>query len=330
MFGATPMAEGLRAVSERFASERSSQTWFPQAVLFFLSDGEPDDASPVPALAKELKAANVVVVSCYVTSADIAKPRTLYAAKQDNWPAGARLMFDCASVLEEGSTFFAFARERGWQAPAGARLFAQVNQSEVLQEFLQFALSPVEGAAGGPELSANHDRRTPAGGLDAARVFISYAHDSEAHCLRVRSLAARLRTDGVNCTIDRYVSGSPPEGWPLWMERQIGSSDFVLVVGSDRYIRRYEGVEEQAVGLGATWEAVLTRVELYEAQGINKKFVPVVFDGNPREIIPKPLRSQSYYRVPDDYEKLLRVLTSQPAIVPPPIGDKRHLPPDPL
>ncbi|MCH9687665.1 MAG: hypothetical protein K0V04_39915 [Deltaproteobacteria bacterium] len=36
------------------------------------------------------------------------------------------------------------------------------------------------------------------------RVFVSYAHDSMAHCAAVRSLADRMRDDGIDVHLDAY------------------------------------------------------------------------------------------------------------------------------
>lgn len=64
---------------------------------------------------------------------------------------------------------------------------------------------------------------------DSPRVFISYSHDSPAHRDRVLMLADRLRTDGIDCDLDRYET-SPAEGWPRWMAGRIAWADFVLVI----------------------------------------------------------------------------------------------------
>lgn len=160
-------------------------------------------------------------------------------------------------------------------------------------------------------------------------VFISYSHDSAVHEARVLALAQRLRGDGLDCRIDRFVSGGPAEGWPLWMERQIAAARHVLVVCSPTYLRRYDGTEPAGVGLGATWEAVLARQDLYEGQGVNKKFVPVLFDGASTAEVPKPLRPFTRYHLDAGYDALYRYLTEQPATIPDPIGRKRVMPPDP-
>jgi len=180
-------------------------------------------------------------------------------------------------------------------------------------------------AAEPPARALTADRRAGSSRAEPAaavrpRIFISYSHDSDDHRERVLGLAQQLRRDGVDAWLDQFVEGSPEEGWPLWMERQVEQARFVLMICTATYHRRYLGEEESGQGLGATWEAVLTRGDLYEGQGRNRKLVPVLFaDGEP-EHIPKPLRQHTKYRLPDYYAELLRFLKGQPAIVPEPLG----------
>lgn len=82
-----------------------------------------------------------------------------------------------------------------------------------------------------------------------ARVFISYSHDTAAHQERVLDLADRLRADGIDAEIDQY-NMAPPEGWPLWCERQIEAADVVLMVCTESYHRRVRGEEAPGKGLG--------------------------------------------------------------------------------
>src|SRR5216684_1600876 len=66
------------------------------------------------------------------------------------------------------------------------------------------------------------------------KVLLSYSHDSLEHENRVLSLADRLRAAGIDANIDQYES-HPPEGWPLWMDRQIREADYVLLVCTEAY-----------------------------------------------------------------------------------------------
>ncbi len=81
------------------------------------------------------------------------------------------------------------------------------------------------------------------------KVFISYSHDSEDHKDRVLALSDLLRADGIDCIIDQYET-SPPEGWAIWMSNQIAEADFILVVCTETYERRFRGKEETEDGLG--------------------------------------------------------------------------------
>src|ERR1700733_4826891 len=72
--------------------------------------------------------------------------------------------------------------------------------------------------------------------------FISYTHDSQAHMDRIWGLSEQFRGDGVDCRIDQHEE-APPEGSPQWCRNQILESEFVLVVCTESYRRRYEGKE---------------------------------------------------------------------------------------
>lgn len=147
MLGNTPMLEAFRTAQERFHRDSLSFEENEAKILFLLSDGDPTDDRPkgeVYRIAEALKSKGVTVVSCYVTDSDVADPRHLYGRAEQEWPTGAQLMFQCASVLERGSTFESYLQEYGWTMDEGARIFTQINQSEILSEFLNLVLSPLE------------------------------------------------------------------------------------------------------------------------------------------------------------------------------------------
>ena len=106
---------------------------------------------------------------------------------------------------------------------------------------------------------------------------------------------------------------------------------FVLVVCSATYYRRAMGRERPGVGRGAIWEGLAITQALYEAQGQNERFIPVLFDRADEEHVPDFLKAYQRYVVADDngYDALYRHLTAQPAVVKPPLGQRRVLPPEP-
>jgi WD40 repeat protein len=165
-------------------------------------------------------------------------------------------------------------------------------------------------------------------GAGGHRVFISYSHDSKEHAAKVLELAKRLRSDGIDAVLDQYEV-SPPQGWPRWVQEQIRAARFVLVVCTKRYRRVMEG-EEPREALGSP-EAQVMRHALYEAAGINRKFIPIVLHEEDRKNIPTELQAFTYFPVNETrgYEALRSLLNGQPEFQKPAL---RHpvptIPPD--
>lgn len=162
----------------------------------------------------------------------------------------------------------------------------------------------------------------------SSKVFISYSHDSLEHVNRVLALANRLRAEGIDCHIDQYED-SPPEGWPRWTINQIEAANFVLVVCTENYNLRFRGIAQLGKGLGAKWEGAIITQEVYEAEGNNSKFIPVLLSPKDAAYIPTPLRSVTNYDTStvDSYENLYRRLTTQPRVRKPDLGKLRPMPP---
>ncbi len=159
-------------------------------------------------------------------------------------------------------------------------------------------------------------------------VFISYSHDSQEHADRVLALSDRLRADGIDCMLDQYVD-SPPEGWPLWMDRQIQENDFVLMICTSIYYGRVMKQEQPGIGFGVRWEGHLIYQHFYDAGTLNTRFIPILLEGATEADIPTPYRSATHYRptTAEGYEELYRRLTEQPLTPKPALGTRRALPP---
>lgn len=160
------------------------------------------------------------------------------------------------------------------------------------------------------------------------KVFVSYSHDSEPHRERVLALADRLRAEGVDVSLDRYVS-DPPEGWPRWMQRQLVECDLAVLVCTPTYRQRFDREDTGGAGKGAKWEAMIAEQILYEAQARNEKLVPVLFEEGREEDVPLVLRAYTRYQLMRDYDRLYRRLTGQPETPPPRVGPMRVMPPAP-
>jgi hypothetical protein len=147
MFGSTPMRSAFETARRRFSAYAPDR--YGDRILLIVSDGEPTDASPEEILevANTLKKDGVLIVSSYVTDTDLTEPRRLYTSPEPGWRGGARLMHDCASPVPPGSPFAQYLKEYGWRFDPAARLFTQVNQSELLAEFMNLVISPLDASA---------------------------------------------------------------------------------------------------------------------------------------------------------------------------------------
>lgn len=161
-----------------------------------------------------------------------------------------------------------------------------------------------------------------------AKVFISYCHyDGETdYRPRIAELSAELRSNGIDVHIDQYEEHDPPASWPRWMTQQIQNAQYVLVCCSETYCRRFQGIEEPGIGLGAVWEGEAITGTLYNESHEKHKFIPIHYGRREdfRAYIPSPLDTTSSYNIDSasGFSQLLRRLHSQPKIVIPPIGTK--------
>ena len=169
------------------------------------------------------------------------------------------------------------------------------------------------------------------------KVFISYSWDSEEHKEQVLSLANTLRNPwGIETDIDQYVRAkppfTPPQGWDLWMEKRIEWAEFVLIVCTETYKRRFRGDEEPGIGRGVTWEGTIIRQHLYNDQLVNTKFIPVVFSSPDLTHVPMILNGNDKYALEGEksFRELCYRLRKQPTVIMPEVLTARlPAPPEP-
>jgi hypothetical protein len=153
-------------------------------------------------------------------------------------------------------------------------------------------------------------------------VFLSYRHENDAHRVRVRELAERLHTAGINVVLDQFFldahPGGPDEGWAGWTYRQAANADKILIVASPSWFRSYAGIEAPVAGLGAAWEARLIQQRLYESAGSNPHIRMVAFDPNDADSMPLELRSYHIFNAERDLARLVTWLggTSSETVMP--------------
>jgi von Willebrand factor type A domain len=148
MGGGTPMREAFERAQGRF--EREATQSAARRMFFVVSDGGSTDGDP-RAPANEVKRGGGTIVSCFISSSNLVAPKELVTVAPAD--EGAKTMFDVASEVVAGSDEEQYLKARGWKTDASRslcgrrkppKLFSQVNHSEVLNEFIQVVLTPLE------------------------------------------------------------------------------------------------------------------------------------------------------------------------------------------
>ncbi len=159
--------------------------------------------------------------------------------------------------------------------------------------------------------------------IDPPRTLISYRHESPEHDARVLALCHKLRQDGVDAMIDRYVP-APAEGWSWWMQGELKKADRVIVVCSKGYLASASREAAEGQGRGVSWEWHLIRSEFYESRGAGGRIVPVFFDRDDERNVPPEAWDRPRHFVgdlgSDNYRRLLDDLFRRAEIELPPIG----------
>jgi hypothetical protein len=146
--------------------------------------------------------------------------------------------------------------------------------------------------------------------------FISYSWDDEAHREWVRKLAERLRTDGVDVSIDRWAV-VPGDQLPAFMERAIRENQFVVIICTPRYKQRSDAREG-----GVGYEGDIMTSELMASQN-NRKLIPVLRSGPWSQAAPSWLLGKYHVNLSGDpyserdYEDLVRTLLGIRETAPP-------------
>lgn len=149
----------------------------------------------------------------------------------------------------------------------------------------------------------------------APKVFISYAWEDAFFSEKVLNFSNKLRKNGIDATIDQYEE-NPDMGWPIWMENQIESSDYVLVISTKTYLEKFKQVQN---GKGVSWEISSIYQSLYNLKGHNNKFIPIVFSESEKEFVVKALQPYTIYNIEAQFDKLKNRLLGIPNVIKPPV-----------
>jgi len=138
-------------------------------------------------------------------------------------------------------------------------------------------------------------------------IFISYSWDDEPHKQWVKSLATRLRSDGVDVLLDHWGT-VPGDQLPAFMERAIRENEFVVIICTPRYKMRSDNREG-----GVGYEGDIMTAEVINKQN-HRKFIPVLRHGIWADAAPTWLAGKYRINLSGDpfsereYEDMVRTL----------------------
>lgn len=154
--------------------------------------------------------------------------------------------------------------------------------------------------------------------MNPPRVFISYSHDSARHKKWVVEFATTLRNRGVDAVLDQWDL-QPGDDLPHFMETQLSSADFVLIICTSLYVEKANAGEG-----GVGYEKMIVTSTLLSRIDSNK-IIPIIRQKSTSER-PTFLQTKLYVDFSNDSEveynldELLRVLLNSPLYEKPKIG----------
>lgn len=162
---------------------------------------------------------------------------------------------------------------------------------------------------------------------DPPKAFISYSWESEDHRKWTKALAARLRADGVDVTLDQWKL-VPGDQLPKFMETAIRENSYVIILCTPIYKKKSD---ERKGGVG--YEGDIMTAEVL-TEGNHRKFIPVLRSGSRDAAMPSWLKGNYSIDLSGDpyaetsYHDLLTTLHNQreqaPALGKPPASKPRH------
>lgn len=160
--------------------------------------------------------------------------------------------------------------------------------------------------------------------MSIPKVFISYSHDSQEHKQWVLEFATRLRNSGIDATLDQWEL-RPGDDLPHFMERNLASSDRVLMICTERYV---EKANSGSGGVG--YEKMIVTADLMRAIDSNK-VIPLIRQSGSHDT-PTFLKSKLFINFSIDdqnefsFDELIRTIHGTPLFVKPPVGNSPFTP----
>ena len=150
IYGYTPLYQSIEKAIELFETKATTFRNHKK-LLFILSDGYPSDEDVSDPERKDravskLTAADVTVVSCFITDSTQIDPKRLFSRMGPDWDRGAKFLFSLSSNVSTQSLPRTMFVKRDWTidiANNETHLFLQVNHPDHLREGCEVARNVV-------------------------------------------------------------------------------------------------------------------------------------------------------------------------------------------
>ena len=119
------------------------------------------------------------------------------------------------------------------------------------------------------------------------KAFVSYSWDDDAHKEWVADLATKLRSDGVDITLDQWDM-VPGDQLTSFMEKEIRENNYVLIICTPNYKIKSD---QRKGGVGYEGDIMTTEVL---AERDHRKFIPILARSSWNESAPSWLKGKVY------------------------------------
>ncbi len=151
------------------------------------------------------------------------------------------------------------------------------------------------------------------------KIFFSYSHDDLKHKKWVLDLATRARNNGINSILDQWEL-TPGDDLPHFMETNLASSDYILMICTDRYVQKANAGKG-----GVGYEKMIITSNLLNSIDENK-IIPIIRQKGTFNV-PTFLKTKLFINFSKDdefefsYDELVRTIHNSPLFEKPEIGN---------
>lgn len=146
-FNDAPLVQTLKVSHNRIRKELQIREFQP--LLLVMTNGRftDGDYAELFDVTESIKKDGITIVVGFIGKNDIMPNKILFNTENSEWNDEAKALFLCSSELDKngkiGKAVTEMAVEKSWEVPDKAKLFLQINQQEMLEDFIDIVISPL-------------------------------------------------------------------------------------------------------------------------------------------------------------------------------------------